>query len=165
MVASPEMGPVALTSAAWPHVNDRRARDGTHRCDLLIGGGGIAGSTLAHAMAQTGAHVLVIERETAFGLSPTLRDVRLLRDRLLRDPDWTAAVEACAVDHDDFYHRLRRAEQLNSTLLFSMGDNAEERRKGAFKLMEQHPELDPEVSGLGPEARYSERSANLLLNA
>ena len=68
------------------------------------------------------------------GLSRTLRDVRLLRDRLLNDPDWPAAAHAYAADHDDFYHRLRRAEQLNTTLSFSMGDKAEARRQRASAL-------------------------------
>ncbi|MFO0993248.1 MAG: FAD-dependent monooxygenase [Hyphomicrobiales bacterium] len=46
------------------------------------------------------------------GLSRTLRDVRLLRDRLLDDPDWGAAAKAYAADHDDFFQRLRRVEHL-----------------------------------------------------
>lgn len=99
------------------------------------------------------------------GLSRTLRDVRLLRDRLLNDGNWKAAGEAYAGDHDDFFHRLRRAEQFNATLQFSMGDDAEARRMRAFKLMKENPELAPDVSGLGPENRYSERTAQLLLNA
>jgi menaquinone-9 beta-reductase len=99
------------------------------------------------------------------GLSRTLRDVRLLRDRLLNDSNWQAAGEAYAADHDDFFHRLRRAEQFNATLQFSMGDDAEARRMRAFKLMARNPELAPDVSGLGPENRYSERTANLLLNS
>jgi menaquinone-9 beta-reductase len=45
------------------------------------------------------------------GLSRTLRDVRLLRDRLLEGKDWTRAAGAYATDHDDFFQRLRRAER------------------------------------------------------
>ena len=97
------------------------------------------------------------------GLSRTLRDVRLLRDRLQGDGDWQGAAEAYAADHDDFFHRLRRAEHLNSTLLFSMGDAAEARRLRAYALMEKHPELVPDVSGLGPEARCSDHVVNTLL--
>lgn len=99
------------------------------------------------------------------GLSRTLRDVRLLRDRLLNDSNWQAAGEAYAADHDDFFHRLRRAEQFNATLQFSMGEDAEARRMRAFKLMARDPELSLDISGLGPENRYSERTAQLLLSA
>lgn len=88
------------------------------------------------------------------GLSRTLRDVRLLRDWLL---------ELKAADHDDFFQRLRRAERLNATLHFSMGERAESRRQRAYALMDQHPELNPDVAGLGPEARRSDRVINTLL--
>jgi menaquinone-9 beta-reductase len=99
------------------------------------------------------------------GLSRTLRDVRLLRDRLLNDPDWTAAAEAYAADHDDFYHRLRRVEQLNTTLSFSMGDAAEARRHRASRLMQKDPELYPDISALGPEARCNDRVIRTLLES
>ena len=97
------------------------------------------------------------------GLSRTLRDVRLLRDRLLNDRNWDAAATAYAGDHDDFFHRLRRAEQLNTTLSFSMGEEAEARRDRAFSLMERSPEFYPDVPGLGPEARCDERIERTLL--
>ena len=97
------------------------------------------------------------------GLSRTLRDVRLLRDRLLEGKDWSGAADAYAADHDDFFQRLRRAERLNATLHFSMGDKAESRRQRAYALMDQYPELNPDVSGLGPEARCSDHVINTLL--
>ena len=97
------------------------------------------------------------------GLSRTLRDVRLLRDRLLESKDWSRAADAYAADHDDFFHRLRRAERLNATLQFTMGHAAEARRKRAYALMAKHPELNPDVSGLGPEARCSDHVINTLL--
>jgi menaquinone-9 beta-reductase len=97
------------------------------------------------------------------GLSRTLRDVRILRDHLLANNDWQKATESYATDHDDFFHRLRRAERLNTTLLFSMGEAAEARRLRAYALMEKHPELVPDVSGLGPEARCSDHVVNTLL--
>jgi menaquinone-9 beta-reductase len=97
------------------------------------------------------------------GLSRTLRDVRLLRDRLLESSNWSKAVEAYAADHDDFFHRLRRAERFNAKLHFSMGEQAESRRQRAYELMERHPELNPDVSGLGPEARCNDHMINTLL--
>jgi menaquinone-9 beta-reductase len=97
------------------------------------------------------------------GLSRTLRDVRLLRDRLLDGKDWTRAAEAYATDHDDFFQRLRRAERLNATLHFAMGEAAESRRQHAYSLMDKHPELNPDVSGLGPEARCNDHVISALL--
>jgi menaquinone-9 beta-reductase len=97
------------------------------------------------------------------GLSRTLRDVRLLSDHLLGERDWEKAIAAYADDHDDFFHRLRRAEQLNATLGFSMGEAAESRRRSAYALMDKYPELNPDVTGLGPEARCSDEVVNRLL--
>jgi 2-polyprenyl-6-methoxyphenol hydroxylase-like FAD-dependent oxidoreductase len=97
------------------------------------------------------------------GLSRSLRDVRLLRDRLLCDPDWEASAKAYAADHDDFFHRLRLVERLNAALHFSMGDAAEARRGRSYALMEKHPELNPDVDGLGPEAPCNAQIVNTLL--
>lgn len=97
------------------------------------------------------------------GLSRTLRDVRLLRGRLLESGNWSKAAEAYAADHDDFFQRLRRAERFNATLHFSMGEKAESRRQRAYELMDRHPELNPDVSGLGPEARCNDQMINTLL--
>ncbi len=97
------------------------------------------------------------------GLSRTLRDVRLLRDRLLENKDWSKAVEAYAAEHDSFFQRLRRAERLNAALNFSMGYEAESRRQRAYSLMGQQPELNPDVTGLGPEARCNDHVINTLL--
>jgi 2-polyprenyl-6-methoxyphenol hydroxylase-like FAD-dependent oxidoreductase len=97
------------------------------------------------------------------GLSRTLRDVRLLRDRLSSDSDWGAAAMAYAADHDDFFHRLRRVERLNAALHFSMGEAAEARRGRSYALMEKYPELNPDIDGLGPEAPCNARIVDALL--
>ena len=99
------------------------------------------------------------------GLSRTLRDVRLLRDQLLAQRDWTRAAVAYAAEHDDFFQRLRRAERLNAAIHFSMGDAAETRRQDAYALMEKHPELTPDVTGLGPEAPCNDHVIKTLLGA
>jgi 2-polyprenyl-6-methoxyphenol hydroxylase-like FAD-dependent oxidoreductase len=97
------------------------------------------------------------------GQSRTLRDVRLLRDQLLEHNDWTRAVDAYATEHDDFFQRLRRAERLNAALHFTMGDAAEARRQRAYELMDQHSELNPDVTGLGPEAPCNNHVIKSLL--
>ncbi|BCG95642.1 FAD-dependent oxidoreductase [Mesorhizobium sp. 131-2-1] len=86
------------------------------------------------------------------GLSRTLRDVRLLRDRLLENPDWRSAAEAYAGDHDDFYGCMRRLEAMETALLFERGEAADRRRQHAFALFARDPTRVPDVVGLGPEA-------------
>jgi 2-polyprenyl-6-methoxyphenol hydroxylase-like FAD-dependent oxidoreductase len=90
------------------------------------------------------------------GLSRTLRDVRLLRDRLLAEPDWQRAAEAYAGDHDDFYGRMRRLEAMETTLLFERGEEADRRRTRAFALFAKDPSRVPDTPGLGPEAPSDE---------
>jgi menaquinone-9 beta-reductase len=97
------------------------------------------------------------------GLSRTLRDVRLLRDHLLANSHWEQAASDYAADHDDFFHRLRRAEKLNATLHFAIGDAAERRRERAYALMDERPEFNPDVTALGPEARCDAKSIAALL--
>lgn len=90
------------------------------------------------------------------GLSRTLRDVRLLRDRLLAQTDWRFAAEAYAEDHDDFYDRMRQLEAMETTLLFERGEEADQRRARAFALFAQDPSRIPDGAGLGPEAPCDE---------
>jgi 2-polyprenyl-6-methoxyphenol hydroxylase-like FAD-dependent oxidoreductase len=97
------------------------------------------------------------------GLSRTLRDVRLLRDRLLNDNDWVAAANAYAQDHDDYYQRLRFAEQLKNAIFFTMGAAAEARRQRVFALMENDPTVSLDLTGRGPEFGYSDELAARLL--
>jgi 2-polyprenyl-6-methoxyphenol hydroxylase-like FAD-dependent oxidoreductase len=99
------------------------------------------------------------------GLARSLRDVRLLRDRLLGSPDWTAALAAYAEDHDDAFHRLRRAERLCARLHFPMGPDADAARLRAYDLIARNPELNPDITGRGPEARWSEAGETALLGA
>jgi 2-polyprenyl-6-methoxyphenol hydroxylase-like FAD-dependent oxidoreductase len=71
------------------------------------------------------------------GLSRTLRDVRLLRDRLVETSDWGVATVHFGEDHNDFFRRLRRVERLNAQLHFAIGDHAAARRRRAYDLMER----------------------------
>jgi 2-polyprenyl-6-methoxyphenol hydroxylase-like FAD-dependent oxidoreductase len=85
------------------------------------------------------------------GLSRSLRDVRLLRDKLLETKDWRTAAIQYGDDHDDFFFRLRRLERLNAKLHFSMGEDAAARRRRASDIMARNPELSPDVTGYGPD--------------
>lgn len=90
------------------------------------------------------------------GLSRTLRDVRLLRDRLEETDDWRTAGNTYAADHDDFYGRMRRLEAMETTLLFEQGEAADRRREHAFALFARDPTRIPDATGLGPEAPSDE---------
>ncbi|MEW9838292.1 FAD-dependent oxidoreductase [Mesorhizobium marinum] len=92
------------------------------------------------------------------GLSRTLRDVRLLRDRLLTNTDWRSAADAYAADHDEFYHRMRRLEAMETALLFERGEAADRRRDHAFALFATDPTRIPDATGLGPEAPSDDRA-------
>jgi len=86
------------------------------------------------------------------GLARTLRDVRLLRDRLLADDDWQGAALAFADDHDAFFERMLRLGAMRAELLFAVGPDADARRKRAFAAQKADPSVLPDVLGLGPEA-------------
>jgi len=97
------------------------------------------------------------------GLSRTLRDVRLLRDRLLSDSDWSRAAQAYGVDHDDAFMRLRRIERLNARLHFAIGAEADKRRERAYAMMEANRTLSPDMTGMGPDARCDDEVVAALL--
>jgi 2-polyprenyl-6-methoxyphenol hydroxylase-like FAD-dependent oxidoreductase len=84
------------------------------------------------------------------GLGRTLRDVRLLRDALVADPDWERAADAYAEQHDDFWDRLHDVERLTAAALMSVGPDGADRRARAFEILEQVPELETWTHG--PEA-------------
>lgn len=97
------------------------------------------------------------------GLSRTLRDVRLLRDRLLETDDWSRAARHFREDHDDFFFRLRRLERLNAQINFAMGEQAQARRARARDLMDRHPELIADVTGCGPDIEGIDDMERVLL--
>ncbi len=84
------------------------------------------------------------------GLSRTLRDVRLLRDALTADKNWSGAAGVYAEQHDEFWKRLHDAERLSAAALMSVGPGAASRRARAFEIFDRLPEL--ETWTFGPEA-------------
>jgi 2-polyprenyl-6-methoxyphenol hydroxylase-like FAD-dependent oxidoreductase len=95
------------------------------------------------------------------GLGRTLRDVRLLRDALLADPDWDKAADAYAEQHDEYWHRLRDAEHLSAAALMSAGPDAIARRDRAFEIFDAVPELETWTHG--PEAHCDDDVRTQLL--
>jgi len=86
------------------------------------------------------------------GLARTLRDVRLLRDRLLSDDDWDRMASAFADDHDAFFARMLRLGAMRGELMFDVGPEADARRKRALAAQKVDPSVLPDTLGLGPEA-------------
>jgi 2-polyprenyl-6-methoxyphenol hydroxylase-like FAD-dependent oxidoreductase len=86
------------------------------------------------------------------GLSLTLRDVRVLRDRLLASDDWGKAADAYASERDHYYRLLHRAVVWLTELLYDYGPEADARRLRAEEMgLLQNPSRMPDVVGDGPE--------------
>ncbi len=91
------------------------------------------------------------------GLSLTLRDVRVLRDRLLETDDWGKAADAYAVERDRYYGMLHRAIVWLTELLYDSGPEADARRLRAERagILEDLTRI-PDVVGDVPEANTDE---------
>ncbi|MEE9280752.1 MAG: FAD-dependent monooxygenase, partial [Myxococcota bacterium] len=91
------------------------------------------------------------------GLALTLRDVRVLRDRLLETDDWGKAAGAYAVERDHYYGMLHRAVVWLTELLYDSGPEADARRLRAERagILEDLTRL-PDVVGDVPEAHTDE---------
>ncbi|PVX75145.1 FAD-dependent oxidoreductase [Paraburkholderia unamae] len=90
------------------------------------------------------------------GLALTLRDVRVLRDRLLANDDWEAAAHAYAFEHDRYYGALHRVHDWLTQLLYERGKIADERRARILPCFAMEPDRVPDLRGLGPEAPSDE---------
>jgi 2-polyprenyl-6-methoxyphenol hydroxylase-like FAD-dependent oxidoreductase len=85
------------------------------------------------------------------GLSLTVRDVRVLRDSLLRHENWDEAGHAYAAAHDRYYGVLHRVEHWLSQMFFETGPAGEARRARAFPLIARDPTRVPDHVASGPE--------------
>ncbi|HSG88615.1 MAG TPA: hypothetical protein VLA56_05345, partial [Pseudomonadales bacterium] len=92
------------------------------------------------------------------GMSVTMRDIRLLRDRLVETDDWDAAGHAYAADHDDFHRNVRLADAWYTDLFLDVGEKADALRARALPMLMQDPArlLDTPLSG--PEVAATEES-------
>ncbi len=99
------------------------------------------------------------------GLSLTLRDVRVLSERLLASDDWDAAIHAYAEEHDRYYGRLHRIEGWLSQVFFDVGPEADARRNGVFARALADPRCIPDVVGQGPDAPCDEAARLRLFGA
>ena len=86
------------------------------------------------------------------GLSLTLRDVRVLKDHLLAEQDWTAAAGRYAEEHRRYYVSLHRIHGWFRDLWFGVGAEADALRAGALPRIAGDPTRIPDFLGSGPEA-------------
>lgn len=82
----------------------------------------------------------------------TLRDVRVLRDRLLATTDWDAAAHAYADEHDRYYGAVRIINQWMRELYYERGPEVDARRARALPRLAQEPERIPDLLGSGPDS-------------
>jgi hypothetical protein len=85
-----------------------------------------------------------------------LRDVRVLRDKLLAGPDWNAAATSYASEHDRYYMALHRIEEWRWQLFYSVGPEADATRAFALSKMAEDPSRAPDFIGIGPDAPHDE---------
>jgi 2-polyprenyl-6-methoxyphenol hydroxylase-like FAD-dependent oxidoreductase len=146
------------------------------RYDLVIVGGGLAGASLGLNMAREGAKVLILDREAKFrdrvrgdaagasdptygcGLAVALRDVRLLRDHLLAEPDWTLAADRYAVAHDRAFSALKCITDWFIEINFSTGPAADAMRARSTPLRAADSSRSPDLHGHGPDAPSDEHA-------
>jgi 2-polyprenyl-6-methoxyphenol hydroxylase-like FAD-dependent oxidoreductase len=90
------------------------------------------------------------------GLALTVRDVRVLRDALLRHVNWDEAGHAYAETHDRHYGVIHRVENWLSEMFFATGPAGEACRARAFPLIAQDPTRIPDHVASGPEVPADE---------
>jgi 2-polyprenyl-6-methoxyphenol hydroxylase-like FAD-dependent oxidoreductase len=97
------------------------------------------------------------------GLSKTMLDVENLATRLGETDDWDAALERYAAEHNDYYGKLHNILSWMTTLVWSGGPAADERRARVFPRMQTDPTGFPDSVGQGPFGPSDDRARRLVL--
>ena len=85
------------------------------------------------------------------GLNLTLRDVRVLRDELLKNSDWEAAGHRYAEAHGRYFHPCRTVEGWLRTLFQDPSPESASLRQKAMPLIGQDPSRVPDHLFSGPD--------------
>jgi 2-polyprenyl-6-methoxyphenol hydroxylase-like FAD-dependent oxidoreductase len=85
------------------------------------------------------------------GLSLTLRDVRVLKDHLLAEQDWSTASSRYAEEHGRYYASLHRIHGWFRDLWFGAGAEADALRARALPRIAEDPTRIPDFLACGPE--------------
>jgi 2-polyprenyl-6-methoxyphenol hydroxylase-like FAD-dependent oxidoreductase len=92
------------------------------------------------------------------GLALALRDVRLLRDQLLSQPNWKIAADRYAEAHDENFSALKRITDWFTDMSFSIGPAADAMRARSTPLRAAEPSRNPDLHGSGPDAPSDEHA-------
>jgi 2-polyprenyl-6-methoxyphenol hydroxylase-like FAD-dependent oxidoreductase len=85
------------------------------------------------------------------GLSLTVRDARVLRDRLLEQDDWEKAGDAYAEEHDRHYGVIHEVSRWFSRIFIEPGSEADALRARALPLIASDPQRVPDHLFSGPD--------------
>ena len=85
------------------------------------------------------------------GQSLTLRDARVLRDRLLASDDWNAAAHAYADEHDRYFTAVHKFYQWFWEIFYDPSQNGQARRARALSRLVQDLSRMPDALASGPE--------------
>ena len=128
----------------------------TNAYDLVIIGGGIAGSSLACSMAKAGARVLLLESKIEFRDRVRgeilCRGSRTLRDALLSNGDWDVSGRSYACDQNRFYTIIRTVTGWLREFFLVTGPSADARRAHALPLIGQDKTRVPDLVFSGPDS-------------
>ena len=97
------------------------------------------------------------------GLSLALLSVHQLRDHLLANDDWSAALDQYARDHDQSYDVVHRITGWFRELNYSTGPAADARRARVLPRLAAEPQRAPDVVGLGPESPSDDAARRFVL--
>ena len=91
------------------------------------------------------------------GLSLSLKDARVLRDRLLDNDNWDDAGNAYADEHDQYYAAIHTFELWQTKLLLETGPIADARRQKAFAAWQEDRTRRLDVLMSGPGLKLDEK--------
>ncbi len=110
----------------------------------------------ANGVALTGDAAASSDPSWGQGLSLTLRDARVLRDRLLADDDWERAGHAYAEEHDRYFGVCRTFNDWLTELFYTPGSEGDAKRARALPLIAQDASRLPDADFSGPDMVLNE---------
>lgn len=90
------------------------------------------------------------------GLSLCLRDVRTLCGELLASDDWVEAGHRYALQHEEYFGRIRRITTWLADLHYEVGPEADLVRERAYPLLKEDRSRSIDFIALGPDAPCDE---------
>ena len=114
-------------------------------------------------LALVGDAAGVSDPTWGMGISLALRDARALTEAWISEGAVEPAGHRYAEERDAYYRVVRTAENWQSDLLFSPGEEADARRLRAAQHWSKDPGSFPDLNGLGPDLDVSEAAYRRFL--